>query len=376
MKALQIKPNYNLDAAEIFKNMTYSYVQHFKSLDLLRLCDLKNLPQDFKSFVPNLATRKPDSRLLSVYAHAGTRQSFLDIEGVNLEVKGRKVAKIQGVSRGQKPLLKNTLSGDNHTDIIKIYHQWEPEDLTTCTTYPQGGTLLDAFVMLLSNGFCKETYHLSHLPTIQESKESFLAAFWSRADTNQIKNSKFKPYLGEVTSDRRGEIFFQTVEGYIGVSPTSVQDGDIISVLVGASVPIVLRPVIDHQDAYQVVGPCFLQGVMYGEFLLGPLPDDWLCVKHEDRRWCFRQQGSEKRTWEDPRLWPIPPHWQAHSCDFDDDNNGPCDGGCELAYEKAGQLMNRWFFNTQSKERSKDDPRLDVQGLEAGGIELESFTLV
>ena len=333
------------------------------------MCDLKNLPRDFKSFVPNFATQKPDSRLFSVYAHAGTRQSFVDTEGGNVKVKGRKVAKIQGVSTVQKPLVKNTLS---HTDIIKTYHQWEPEDLMTCTTYPQGGTLLDAFVMILSNGFCKETYHLSHLPTIQESKESFLAAIWSRADASQIKNSKFKPYLGEVTSDRRSEIFFQTVEGYIGASPTDVQDGDIISVLVGASVPIVLRPVTDHQDAYQVVGPCFLQGVMFGESLLGPLPDDWLCVKHDYRRWYFRQQGSEKRIWEDPRLWPMPSHWQAHFCDFDD-SNSPCDGSCELAYEEAGH---RWFFNTQSKERSEYDPRLDVQGLEAGGIELESFTLV
>ena len=207
MKALQIKPNYNLTAAKTFKYMTYKYVQHFKNLDLFRLCDLKNLPRDFKSFVPNFATRKPDSRLFSVYAHAGTRQSFVDTEGENVEVKGRKVAKIQGVSTVQEPLVKNTLSGDNQTDIIKIYHEWEPEDLMTCTTYPQGGTLLDAFVKLLSNGFCKETYHLSHLPIIQESKESFLAAFWSRADADQIKNSKFKPYLGEVRSDRRSEIF-------------------------------------------------------------------------------------------------------------------------------------------------------------------------
>lgn len=170
----------------------------------------------------------------------------------------------------------------------------------TSTTYPLGGTLLDALIMLLSNGFCKETYHLPHLPTIQESKESFLAAVWSRGDANLIKNPKFKPYLGELMSDRRSEIFFQTAEGYIGASPADVRDGDIISVLVGASVPIVLRPVVDHLDAYQVVGPCFLQGVMLGQGLLGPLPEDWLCIIHHNRRWCFRKQGNEKRVWEVP----------------------------------------------------------------------------
>lgn len=375
MKALQIKPDYSLTVAETFKDMVCKYVRCFKDLELLRMCELKGLPQGFNSFVPNFATDRPDSRLFSVYAHAGTRQSFVDVKGESVAVKGRKVARIRSVSKARKPLVQNTPSGDNHMHIIHTYHQWEPENLMTCTTYPSGGTLLDAFVMLLSNGFCKETYGLKHLPTIQESKESFLAAFWSRGDASQFYNPKFKPYLEEVTSDRRSEVFFQTAEGYIGASPSDVRDGDIVSVLVGASVPIVLRPVIDRPDAYQVVGPCFLQGVMFGEALFGPLPDDWLCVRSDRGRWCFRKQDSERRVSEDPRLWPIPAPWQIHSCDFDD-NSGPCCGSCKLSYNSAGQVMDRWFFNTQTQERSKDDPRLDVQGLKAAGIELQSFILM
>lgn len=69
----------------------------------------------------------------------------------------------------------------------------------------------------------------------------------------------------------------------------------------------------------------------------------------------------------------MPSHLQAHFCDFGG-TKGPCHGSCEVACDEAGQFTDRWFFNTQSKERSKDDPRLDVQGLKAGGIELESFT--
>ncbi|CAO2654551.1 Nn.00g112840.m01.CDS01 [Neocucurbitaria sp. VM-36] len=377
MKALRIKPDYTLSTADVFKDMTCKYIHHFKSLELCRSCDLQSLPQDFKSFVPNFAVPKSESRLFSVYAHAGSTQTFVDKEGGNIEVKGRIVAKIQGVSAFKKPLAMSTLSGDNHMDLIKTYHQWEPEDLMVSTVYPQGGTLLDAFVMLLSNGFCDETYNMTHLPTIQESRESFLTAVWSHGVASQIKNPKFKPYLDELMSDRRSEIFFQTAEGYIGVSPADVQDGDIVSVLLGSSVPIVLRPVADHQDAYQIVGPCFLQGVMFGQGLLGPLPEDWKCLITDNRKWCFQKRGSEKRTWEDPRLWPLPSHWQAHVCDVDD-TNGPCEGSCELEYDRAdaGQLTDRWFFNTESKEKSNDDPRLDVQGLAAGGISLQSLTLV
>ncbi|KAI1332494.1 heterokaryon incompatibility protein-domain-containing protein [Xylariaceae sp. FL0255] len=353
MAALHIDPDYTATDAYVFRDM-----------------------HDLQSFVPDFTRRKPESRLFSVYAHAGSRQSFVTTHDGNIEVKGRVVSIIQGVSRGRKPVAVTMPSGNNHMDIIKTYHQWEPEGLLTSTTYPHGGTLLDAFVMLLSNGFCKETYHLPHLPTIQESKESYLAAVWSGGHAPQMNNPEFKRYVSELKSDRRSETFFQTAEDYIGTSPSDVpvRDGDIVSVLVGASVPIILRPVMDKIDTYHVIGPCFLQGVMFGEGLLGPLPVNWSCIIHDDRSWCFRQQGSKKRIWDDPRLWPLPSHWQAHFCNFDD-NSGSFNGSCEQEYDEAGRLRSRWFYDTQSKDRSEDDPRLDAQGLETGGVVLKSFIL-
>lgn len=375
MKALEIQPDYTITAADVFKDMTCKYIERFMNLELLRSCDLQNLPKGFKSFVPDFTVPKSESRLLSVYAHAGSRQFLEGIGGEYIELKGRIVAKIKDVSKFRKPLPTSTLKGDNYMEIINTYRQWEPEGLMTSMSYPSGGTLLDAFIMLLSNGFSKETYSFSHLPTAQESKESFLAAVWSGGDADLIRDAKFKPYIGELMSDRRNEIFFETAEGYIGVSPSIVQTGDLVSVLVGASVPIILRPMVDQVNTYQVVGPCMLQGVMFGEGLLGHFPKDWSCFMHEKRRWCFQKQGREKRSWEDPRLWPLPPYWQTHSCDFENEE-GPCGGGCEMEHEKADRLVDRWFYNTQSKEKSLDDPRLDAKGLEAGGIALQSLRIM
>lgn len=104
MKALQIKPDYTVTAADVFKDMTCKYIQLFKNLEVFRSCDLQSLPQGCKSFVPNLAVPKLESRLISVYAHAGSRQSFIYTEGGNIEIKGCIVAKIQKVSMFQKRL--------------------------------------------------------------------------------------------------------------------------------------------------------------------------------------------------------------------------------------------------------------------------------
>jgi hypothetical protein len=144
MEALHVKPNYMMTDADVFKDMARKYIQHFQSLDLLRLCDLQSLPQSFRSFISNFAVAKTDSNLLSVFAYGGSRQCYADIGAGNMRVKGRIVAKIKNVSRFFKPLAKNTLNGDNHMNTVKTYHKWEPEDLTSSISYPLGGALLDA----------------------------------------------------------------------------------------------------------------------------------------------------------------------------------------------------------------------------------------
>lgn len=374
-KVLDIVPNYALSVAEIYENLIVKYVQHFQDLNLLRLCDLDILPAGFKSFVPDFAAPKSQSRLLSVvYTHAGTRQPFSLRADGSVAVKGRRVDAIRSVSPAQKPLVEDNVTGGNYLDIITTFHQWEPDDLMT-SSYPGGGSLLEAFVLLLTNGSIKETQNASHLPTLPESKASFLAAFSSSSDTQQIFSPRHEPYLKEVTSDRRPEIFFQTTQGYIGTSSSRVQGGDVVAVLLGASVPIVLRPSKEQQDAYQVVGPCYLQGVMFGEALFGPLPDGWAFFRDKYRKWCFKMQDTDHVVREDPRLWPLSEEWTTHFCSFDDEQNS-CTESCRAARPDPMTASNEWFFNKATKERRTMDPRLDVQGLESGGVLLDHFVLV
>ncbi|KAF1932475.1 HET-domain-containing protein [Didymella exigua CBS 183.55] len=374
MKQLQIEPDYDASIAHVYKDMVCKYMQRFKSLELLRSCDLPSLEEGFKSFVPYFGKPKSESRLFAVFAHAGSRQSFSIADNENIVVKGRIVTTVQTVSGSRKPFPRHTHDGDNFMEIIETYRHWEPNDLMTSAAYPSGGSLLDAFVLLLSNGFCKETYHMDHLPSLHQSRESFLAAVWSGGDRELSKDFRYKAYIDELMSDRRSEVFFRTTEGYIGVSPTNVESGDHIATLPGLSVAIALRPVGDASNTFHIVGPCFLQGVMFGEGLLGPLPEGWSCEMHSSREWCFRKD-DKTATWEDPRLWPLPSSWASHLCDMSVDHS-PCDENCKMEKDGAGELTERWFYNVETKEKTREDPRLDVQGLEAGGVALQSFTIM
>jgi hypothetical protein len=55
---------------------------------------------------------------------------------------------------------------------------------------------------------------------------------------------------------------FTTKKGYIGMAPTGANCGDIVCILPGCSVPLILRR---QQWFHELVGDCYLHGVMNGE---------------------------------------------------------------------------------------------------------------
>ena len=56
--------------------------------------------------------------------------------------------------------------------------------------------------------------------------------------------------------------FFVTNRGFFGLGSEPIQPGDICCFLFGADVPYILRP---KHDYYQLVGHCYLHGLMTGE---------------------------------------------------------------------------------------------------------------
>jgi hypothetical protein len=56
-----------------------------------------------------------------------------------------------------------------------------------------------------------------------------------------------------------------TKTGYVGLVPASVRSGDVLAILSGCNFPVALRPCRD--DLYQVVGECYIHGLMDGEIL-------------------------------------------------------------------------------------------------------------
>jgi hypothetical protein len=88
-------------------------------------------------------------------------------------------------------------------------------------------------------------------------------------DIEDNEQVKIDDAVTSATADRK---FFRTKGGYMGLGPKGMRVGDIVFVLDGGNTPFLLRPkgqrIIPEQDArdiYELVGDCYVHGIMDGE---------------------------------------------------------------------------------------------------------------
>lgn len=82
--------------------------------------------------------------------------------------------------------------------------------------------------------------------------------------------------LEAAISNRR---FFRTNYGLVGIGPDNIKNGDLVSIVFGAEIPLILRP---FGKFHKLVGAAYVHGVMKGEVV----------DIHKDLRTC----GLPRRT--------------------------------------------------------------------------------
>lgn len=77
-------------------------------------------------------------------------------------------------------------------------------------------------------------------------------------------NLNIRNFVGRIAVTTAGRSFFVTQEGYMGLAPRSAKKGDLICVLLGCSVPVIIRNIGTN---YLVVGDTYVYGMMLGEMV-------------------------------------------------------------------------------------------------------------
>ncbi|KAL1607978.1 Folylpolyglutamate synthetase [Paraconiothyrium brasiliense] len=77
---------------------------------------------------------------------------------------------------------------------------------------------------------------------------------------------KSRAYQKILRAFGKGRRFFVTQTGYLGLGPDSVEAGDEVYIISGASIPFVLRPT-GGSRSYKIIGETYVHGIMDGEFM-------------------------------------------------------------------------------------------------------------
>ncbi|KAI9710689.1 MAG: hypothetical protein M1820_002522 [Bogoriella megaspora] len=88
------------------------------------------------------------------------------------------------------------------------------------------------------------------------------------ASMDIARTKQFGIAFAAVYADRR--IFRTKATNYIGIAPSPLQNGDFIMLVAGADTPDAFRPVPNQPSYLQLIGQCYIHGLMKGEGLRLP----------------------------------------------------------------------------------------------------------
>jgi hypothetical protein len=163
--------------------------------------------------------------------------------------------------------------------------------------------------------------------------------------------------LGDTAICCKDRGFFTTHKGHISIASRGVKPGDRVCVLLGCRGPLILRPT-EHKQ-YEVAGESYVQGLMYGEALLGSLPQGFHAFakyfKNARHHRGFVDSITQEFQFEDPRLEPLLKGWRMRP----------------ETEERTAR-----FYNDEEDISTLKDPRLSSDASRARRVKLETFGLI
>lgn len=306
-------PDYSMSIEEIYKQLVVSFVKESGRLDILSLANLPVYPRKLEltipSWVPDWAyrvTSTVNSRIAAVrpvWADGGSRAiaTFSD-DNNTLRARGFIVDAIDGLAQCADGV------------VPSVSHPQLHQSRSRRSMYNGAGAIDAIWRSLLANRTPTATMLLDHVaPETRDSEPLYLFLQQCRELSNEpislthrspTKSITFKDWFrnnrglivaGRAIRDWANDLsifenasvptpqslastfdffdfslashlrswrFFTTVSGYAGLGPNPCQPGDQVVIILGCATPLVLRPVNSH---YELVGECYVHGIMHGE---------------------------------------------------------------------------------------------------------------
>lgn len=269
-----LAPDYSLDVQEVYGKVARFLMTRDRSLAVL--CDVRN-PKTLQG----LPTWTPDWSIpLEIQKTSGSRlrgqyKAARSTEARPVFSNDLRVLFLDGVVFDGIRTLSNVLL-PSPGDYLESVPQWE-SIVQSAQPHPTGEDMATVFwhTLIADNGVRgdeSDKYHRDLYDAWENINERNIALVQKRKSnwtplveiqTLNMRAVEFHAAMVEVCVGRR---IFVTTQGYIGLGPADAREDDLICVLHGSPVPFLLRP-SETGGEFELVGECFVHGLMSGEAL-------------------------------------------------------------------------------------------------------------
>jgi hypothetical protein len=276
---LGIKPDYSQTAEQVYVNVARQVMVQKHRLDLLGSCSLVARALNVPSWTPDWSLSLPtSSQMVGTWSACGwiTSQPF-PIGQEYMRVRGIAVCRVQtviGPDGGFSPVEDTDPWGLVTAILQKLMpciNQWESEANS-------GNSWAETFCSATVSGRYREAFvpPNTSLPSLEQYARVVEYVCSSVEGFDKLVGETDLPLadlLHHCHTAWRGLKFFECSKGYIGLGSTCIQEGDLVSVLLGAQFPVILRPQLqttpEEFQTWEVVGEAMIPGLMKGEAIYG-----------------------------------------------------------------------------------------------------------
>jgi hypothetical protein len=313
----QIQPDYNLPLSTVYQTFATTCISTTNSLEILSQChgymdgvwsaDWESVQSTMPSWSPDWSWdnhRHLCSPLEPSYRASGSSTTsalqFLGEDGGLLVCTGLKIGPVEGLGKGYYwPLDAMHVRGEDRRQWSAITEDtvWNPsynimhQSKSLNNPYHDENGIKDALWRSLvgnrdlSGGPAPDSYKcllncrplidapLSYDHFFMKQNAGFMVSgkrfdyYFPRSSTLLDDTGILEHALDRMQRFAQFRRLMRTSNGFVGLAPDLTQKGDIVSIILGCSCPILLRP---HGEHYKVVSSAYVHGIMDGEAM------DWL----------------------------------------------------------------------------------------------------
>ncbi|KAL8849519.1 MAG: hypothetical protein Q9221_005526 [Calogaya cf. arnoldii] len=347
-----LKPDYTQTSRSVYQDTVLRYLDYDRSLNLTAFRDWDLDEVDKPTWVSDFS--KPSNGCAKYWNYQWRSCWGSKAEG---EYMGQGLLRVTGVYCAKIHNVEKIPLDHTKPSFVQILRRLA-RNIDLDAPYVDGSRMSEAFGRML----CMDSWADDIIPTspyypdrsstlemvryILEASESRLASLSDDVTSNT-------GFWNFATIMAEGRSFITTEEGYISLAPESAKAGDEACIILGCPSILILRPNIHGR--HTMVGKSYVQGLMDGSALLGPLPFEWQYKRRTSDReinhgWINQQ--TEEFVDEDPRLGQIPFPWRL-------------------------EVSDNIFVNNETGDTAPrhHDPRLSAEALRKRGVPLRDFIL-